>query len=351
MKYSNTVRILLALCGLLLPASLAVQNDAYEKYEAAAIHAKAQGRYDEAEKNYLLALKEVESLAGSDIRTQNALTSLGQFYDGQRKYDQAEKYFVRALEASNAFARKSRDPQYEPIKMTMVAVSTERLAEFYAARKRYSEAETYYQQAFARWETEAKEKVMPRSNNAFLMAMLGALAVGSRPEKAAQVCDRLADIYIAQGRLIDAEAQYRRALAIREKDAPKPDQKLAASFGRLALLCTKEQKYAEAEPLYRRMLAITREEFGEEHAQVAVALQQIAVFYAVQGKYAEAEANLQSALQIFEKTRGKESTEVAVTLENFARLMGRMGRIADAEKYDARARAIRDRNTLAPSPD
>jgi tetratricopeptide (TPR) repeat protein len=350
MKLAKAAGFLLAMGCLLLPAGIAAQNDAYEKYEAAAIHAKAQGRYDEAEKNYLLALKEVEGPAGSDTRTQNALTNLGQFYDGQRRYDEAEKNFVRALEAAKAFTRKSRDPQYEPIKMTMVTVSTERLAEFYATRKRYAEAEIYYQQAFAQWETEAKEKTMPRSNNAYLMAMLGALAVGSRPEKAAQVCDRLADIYIAQGRLADAEAQYRRALAIREKDAPKPNQKLAASFGRLALLCTKEQKYADAEPLYRRMLAITREEFGEEHPRVAAALQQIAVFYAVQGKYAEAEANFQAALEIFEKTRGKESTEVALTLENFARLMRRMGRVADAEKYDARARAIRDGNTVAPPP-
>lgn len=333
---------------LLLPAGLAAQNDAYEKFKAAAHHAKAQGHYDEAEKAYLLALKEVEGLGDSDLRLVSALTDLGQLYDSQRRYDEAEKYFVRAVSASKTFVRKARDPQVEPLKSTIVAVPTERLAEFYSARKKFTEAESYYQQAFALWASDTKEKLLPRSNNASLVAMLGAMAVGSREEKSAQVCDRLAEIYIAQSRLSDAEAQYRRALAIREKEGTKPDHRLAASIGRLAMLCTREQKYEDAEPLYRRMLDITRKEFGAEQTQVAAVLQKMAAFYIAEGKYAEAEANFQSALEIYENTRGKGSTEAALTLEDLARLMRRMGRVADAERYDVRAKAIRDRNIVAP---
>lgn len=350
MKPLNAARILLALCCL-LPAGLAAQSEAYEKYKAAAHHAKAQGRYDEAEKNYLLALKEVEGLESSDLRVVNALTELGQFCDSLRRYDEAESYFQRALAASNAFTRKVRDPQYEPLKSTIVAIPTERLAEFFAARRKLPEAESYYQQAFALWQTQAKEKVIPRASNASVIAQLGSLAVGSKVEKAAQVCDRLAEIYVAQGRLSEAETQYRRALTLREKEEPREERKLAASLGRLAMLYTREQKYADAEPLYRRKLEIARQEFGEGTAQVAAGLEQRAAFYSAQGKYAEAEADLESALGIYEKTRGKESTEAALTLEHLARLMRRMGRVAEAEKYEARAKAIRDRNTLAPPRD
>ena len=74
----------------------------------------------------------------------------------------------------------------------------------------------------------------------------------------------------------------------------------------------KEQgKYAEAEALYKRALAIREKALGADHPDVAETLYNLAVVYRPQGKYADAEALYKRALAIREKALGPDHPDVA----------------------------------------
>ena len=74
------------------------------------------------------------------------------------------------------------------------------------------------------------------------------------------------------GRYSEAEALYKRSLAIREKALGPDHPEVAASLNNLASLYAKQGRYAEAEPLYKRSLAIKEKAFGPDHPDVALSL-------------------------------------------------------------------------------
>ncbi len=74
---------------------------------------------------------------------------------------------------------------------------------------------------------------------------------------------------------------------------------------------------------------------------MANSLNNLAELYREQGKYAQAEPLYQRALAIVEKALGPDRPDVAQALENYADLLSRMGRDEGAAKLEARAQAIR----------
>ena len=71
--------------------------------------------------------------------------------------------------------------------------------------------------------------------------------------------NNLASVYQAQGKYAEAEALYKRALAIREKALGQDHPDVADILNNLAIVYENQGKYAEAEGLYQRALAIKRE--------------------------------------------------------------------------------------------
>ena len=86
----------------------------------------------------------------------------------------------------------------------------------------------------------------------------------------------LARSYSAQGRYLEAEALYGRAITIAEKQLGLAHPHLATSLDNLALLYLAERRLGEAEPLFKRSLAIMENAFGLEHPSVAIALNNLA---------------------------------------------------------------------------
>jgi tetratricopeptide (TPR) repeat protein len=68
-----------------------------------------------------------------------------------------------------------------------------------------------------------------------------------------------------QGRLDEAETEYRRGLAIREREGGPDHPELAPALANLAKLLSQTDRDHEAESLYRRALAITDEALTPEH--------------------------------------------------------------------------------------
>ena len=86
------------LCLALGSASYSQPILLWETYNDAGIEAYKQGRYAEAEKLWLAALKEAEKFGPQDPRLATSLNNLAELYRAQGKYAEAEPLYKRALE-------------------------------------------------------------------------------------------------------------------------------------------------------------------------------------------------------------------------------------------------------------
>jgi tetratricopeptide (TPR) repeat protein len=151
--------------------------------------------------------------------------------------------------------------------------------------------------------------------------------------------NNLAVLYQELSRYADAEALYKRTLAL---NAPRPDH-VAGGLNNLAELYRLQGRYAEAEPLYKRSLAIMEKTFGPDHPSVATTLNNIALLYDDQGRYTDAERLYKRSLQIYTKFFGPDHPETVKSLSNLAEVYSRQGRYADAESLYKRSLEIREK--------
>ena len=151
-----------------------------------------------------------------------------------------------------------------------------------------------------------------------------------------------------QGRLTDAENQYLRSLAIREKKLGPDHPVVGGALNNLALLYVSQGRYAEAESFFNRALALRERALGREHADVGTTLDGLAGLYLKQGRFAAAEPLLRRVLALRETVLGEEHPAVAVTLNSLAGLHQRQGYFSEAERMFKRSLAIAEK-TLGPS--
>jgi len=102
----------------------------------------------------------------------------------------------------------------------------------------------------------------------------------------------------------------------------------------------RQGRYAEAEALFKRSLAIWEKALGADHPHVALSLNNLAVLYRIQGQDGQAEPLCKRSLGIREKALGPVHPHVAESLENLARLYGPTNRMKEAEVLEKRAAAM-----------
>ena len=139
------------LCLVLLSPQASAQGILWETHNEAGNQFSQQGKYAEAEKQFLAALLEAEKFGSADRRLARSLTSLATLYRAQSKYAEAESLYRRALEIDEALFRralkideKALGPDHPDI-----AISLTNLAFLYHAQARYAEAEALFRRALA----------------------------------------------------------------------------------------------------------------------------------------------------------------------------------------------------------
>ena len=167
----------------------------------------------------------------------------------------------------------------------------------------------------------------------------------------AQSLNNLAVVFQSQGRTAEAEALYKRTLAIREKALGPDHPDVALSLHNLALVYGAQGRTAEAEPLYKRALAIFEKALGPDHPDVAQSLNNLAELYRAQGRTADAEPLHKRSLAIREKALGPDHRDVAQSLNNLAAVYHIQGRTADAEALYKRSLAIYEKALDPDHPD
>ncbi len=104
--------------GATFPGQHCTYSISWQRSNEAGVAASQQGKYAEAEKYYLAALKEAESFAPEDPRLAASLNNLATLYDTQGKYAEAEPLYQRSL----AILEKALGPEHP-----LVATSLDRI--------------------------------------------------------------------------------------------------------------------------------------------------------------------------------------------------------------------------------
>ena len=153
----------------------------------------------------------------------------------------------------------------------------------------------------------------------------------------------LAGPLAADGRLPEAEALLRRALALCEQSLGPQHPQTVDAQTELARLLARQGQAAEAEALLRRALAAREAVYGGEHPKVSDVLGTLAAVLVRQGQAAEAEALLRRALAVCEKALAPRHPKTVQALDGLTLLLLSQGRYREAEPLVRRVLAIAEK--------
>lgn len=173
-------------------------------------------------------------------------------------------------------------------------------------------------------------------------------ALGASHTGVALTALKLGDCQVEQKRYVDAEANYKRALQILEKEFDSKNPEIATGLSKLAQLYLVQKRDAEAEPLLWRVLQIRQEAMGKDHVDVAFTLHQIAELNETRENYEAAINFFKSALSIQEAALGRDSAKLMPTLEHLGDCYHMSDRYAEAEQCYRRLTKLKQ-NVLGDS--
>jgi len=170
-----------------------------------------------------------------------------------------------------------------------------------------------------------------------MLSLFIALIVGAGWQQA----DANARVLMKEGRLAEAEAKWKEAIAQAETDK-QMDPGLVDCLIGLAGLYDRRGDNSESERLYELAMRTVEGVKGGDSADYANRLPDLAAMYRRHGKSWHSDLLFQRLIKIRENTRGKNSSETAAACEMYGRFLGTEGRQAEADKMIERAHTIRD---------
>jgi len=130
----------------------------------------------------------------------------------------------------------------------------------------------------------------------------------------------LADVYDSQGKYAEAEASYRKALAIQETRLGPDDADLGHTLNGLGNVLSNQGKSSEAKTLKMRATEIYDKAGPSQSLSEAWLLNQRGQSRAAEGDYKQAESFYKQAVEANEAKYGPDNPEVADSLDFLARL-------------------------------
>jgi CHAT domain-containing protein len=254
------------------------------------------------------------AFGANDVRLSDTLAALGGLARDKENYKEAAGYFERVLTGLQAANAPPLD----------IASALDNLGDVYGLQGRFNDGERMLKQGL---------ELLDRS-------------FGSNAEASPnydKMLNDLGNLYLDAGRLTDAEATLRRALAITRARSGDAHPNAAATMGNLATVLEHEARYGEAEKLYQQTLQAYERVYGANHPATAIGLNNLANVYSAQGKN-EAAAGLQErVLAIDEKAFGPDSPDVGRALNNLANSYASLGRNDQALGLYRRSLAVMER--------
>jgi tetratricopeptide (TPR) repeat protein len=176
-------------------------------------------------------------------------------------------------------------------------------------------------------------------------------ALGPDHPDTALASSNLAASLESQGRVQEAEVLHRRALAVREQVLGSRHPHTAASRNNLAVTLKRQGRLKEAEQLIREALAVRQQVLGPRHPDSAEACGNLAANLDAQGRSKEAEPLHRQALAVKEEVLGPKHPGTAISYTNLAYNLDAQGRAREAEPLLRKALAIKEEVLGSKHPD
>jgi eukaryotic-like serine/threonine-protein kinase len=176
-----------------------------------------------------------------------------------------------------------------------------------------------------------------------------------QPALEAELRHTIAEVYLALGQQEKGEQNYRKALALRQKEFGPEHLEVAASLDGLAravlspvipiqfeaMTSKDKSRIEEAEKLAREALAIRKTLLGSEHLEVAQSIARLAEVLDQKLKYVGTDSLHREALGMRQRLLGSEHPKVADSLLLLARALRQQNKLEDAERLSREALRIR----------
>jgi tetratricopeptide (TPR) repeat protein len=146
------------------------------------------------------------------------------------------------------------------------------------------------------------------------------------------VYNDLATTKIQLGHLAEAETFVSQALDLARRLLPGQHPLVAVSLNNLAQIQRFEGRYLDAEKNYRAAIAIWEDAFGKEHPDVGKGLMNLAAFYHERGREEGAEDLYRRAIAIFETAYGKDQPLTLVARNELGDVLRAQRRYSGAER-------------------
>ena len=160
------------------------------------------------------------------------------------------------------------------------------------------------------------------------------------------VFDFLGSLCQLRGRDAEAEAAWRRALALRLRELGSEHPEVLDTSDKLAAALKGQKKYEEAEKLLKQSLA-KREEYrgSKDDPGLLGSINRLAELYMSQEKWAEAEEQARRAVAIGRATMGLVPPSLADSLRDLGAILVAQQKPQEAEPLQRRALAMREAQT------
>jgi len=159
----------------------------------------------------------------------------------------------------------------------------------------------------------------------------------------AALCLKVGDVYTDHHQYIQAEALYRRALSISQKQPGIVQREVSEILGRIGDLQFRQQRYEQAKEIYLKLLDQWELEVGTADINFVNCLESLAACYYVQADYKESGRLYQVAIAAKEKLLGPEHPAVASAIQGRANCYFGVKRYGDAEGLYRRAMSMYER--------
>ncbi len=314
-----------------------------------------EGHYQQAEKQFELALANSEHLSNDSEARANLYKELGTVYCRLGKLQKAEDYlqqFLALRQKQKPHSKKADENKiymYEPMLM---------LGTVYRNQDKFQESERLYKESLQAFSGNSPINLLCQSTVLFALGTL--YLEMSKPQEAETVLkaaldtrektnlkkyisltgiyDSLGCAYKMQGRLEEAKATLTEALdyAVKEKNRSSE----AFTKTNLALTLVAMGKYDEANNLLKESLSTLSADMGENSNNVASCYANLARVATEQDRYEEAETLLNKAIEIHSGLLGERHTNLGGDYTRMARLLQSQGKYEKAEEYSRKALSI-----------
>jgi tetratricopeptide (TPR) repeat protein len=172
--------------------------------------------------------------------------------------------------------------------------------------------------------------------------------LGSDHFSLVQAINNLATLHYSRGELDQAARYFTRALEICDKNLGEKHPDVAVTLNNLARLHFRRNDFVAAAPLLMRLLAIKQEAVGAHHPEVAVILTSLAKVRLAEGQHEDAEQLARRALLIREEIHQAGDPAITTSLETLADVMAARGQLEDEQRLRRRVAEIRSGSSAQP---